>query len=378
MKITDIQVKRLRIPLKKPFKTALRTVEAVEDILITIHTDTGDIGYGEAPPTAVITGDTREGIEGAILGHIKPRLLGLPVVELETIMERLHTALVGNTSAKAAVDMALYDLFARYHQAPLFRLLGGARQTLATDLTISVNDSAEMAEDARQAVLLGYSTLKIKVGKDPQQDLKRIKALRQTLGDGVTLRLDANQGWTPREAVKLIRQMEEADLGIELVEQPVKAGDLEGLKYVTQQVETLILADESVFSPLDALRIMQERAADLINIKLMKTGGIHQALKICALAEIYGMECMMGCMLESRLSVAAAAHVAAGRNIITRCDLDGPGLCADDPWQGGPVFDHAAITMSKEAGLGIVPGPTFDQYISQPFSSFSATPQKKM
>ncbi|MEN1760619.1 dipeptide epimerase [Anoxynatronum sibiricum] len=364
MKITDIQVKRLRIPLKKPFKTALRTVEAVDDILITIHTDTGDVGYGEAPPTAVITGDTRESIESAVMGFIRPRLLGLPVVELETIMARLHTALVGNTSAKAAIDMAVYDLFARYHQAPLFRLLGGARQTLTTDLTISVNDPAEMAEDARQAVLLGYDTLKIKVGKDPRQDLERIKALRQALGDGVTLRLDANQGWTPREAVKLIRQMEEVGLGIELVEQPVKAGDLEGLKYVTQQVETLILADESVFSPRDALRIMQERAADLINIKLMKTGGIYQALKICALAEIYGMECMVGCMLESRLSVAAAAHLAAGRNIITRCDLDGPGLCAADPWQGGPAFENAAITMSKEAGLGIVPGPVFDQYIS--------------
>ena len=364
MKITDIHVNRLRIPLKKPFKTALRTVEAVEDILVTVETDTGEKGYGEAPPTAVITGDTLEGIEGAILGHIKPRLLGLPVVELESIMERLHTSLVGNTSAKAAVDMAVYDLFARYHQAPLFRLLGGARQNLTTDLTISVNDPAEMAEDARQAVLLGYDTLKIKVGKDPRQDLERMKVLRKTLGDQVTLRLDANQGWKPREAVRLIRQMEDAGLGIELVEQPVKAADLEGLKEVTRQVDTLILADESVFSPRDALRIMQERAADLINIKLMKTGGIHQALKICALAETYGMECMIGCMLESRLSVAAAAHVAAGRNMITRCDLDGPGLCAVDPWQGGPVFENALITMSKEAGLGVLPGPAFDQYIS--------------
>lgn len=364
MKITDIQVKRLRIPLKKPFKTALRTVEAVDDCLVMIHTDTGHVGYGEAPPTAVITGDTRESIETAIMGYIRPQLLELPLEELETIMERLHSSLVGNTSAKAAVDMAVYDLFSQRHQAPLYRLLGGARQALNTDITISVNDPEEMAEDARQAVLLGYDTLKIKVGKDSLMDLERIRTIRKALGGKVKLRLDANQGWKPREAVGLIRRMEDDGLDIELVEQPVKAGDLEGLKYVTRHANTPVLADESVFSPQDALTIMQERAADLINIKLMKTGGIHQALKICALAEIYGMECMIGCMLESRLSVAAAAHLAAGRRIITRYDLDGPSLCALDPWEGGPAFENATITMTNEAGLGLAPGLDFEQYVS--------------
>ena len=146
--------------------------------------------------------------------------------------------------------------------------------------------------------------------------------------------------------------MEEKGFDIELVEQPVLANDLEGLKYVTQNVNTPILADESVFSPSDAVKIIQNRAADLINIKLMKTGGIHNALKICSVAEIYGVECMIGCMLESKLSVSAAVHLAASKSIITKIDLDGPGLCKEDPVEGGPKFQDYRITLNDEWGLG--------------------------
>ena len=137
------------------------------------------------------------------------------------------------------------------------------------------------------------------------------------------------------------------------MEQPVSYHDFKGMQYVTAQVETPILADESVFSYEDAVRLMEEKGADLINIKLMKTGGIHEALKICDVAEIYGVECMIGCMLESRLSVAAAAHLAAGRSVITRADLDGPSLCSVDPYEGGPVFDEAAISMTGDPGIGV-------------------------
>lgn len=352
MKIKEIQVGEISVPLKKPFKTALRTVDKVEDVVVKIITDTGHVGYGEAPPTAVITGDTKGSIKCAIEEFIRPQIIGLPIDNIEEIMKRIDSSLIKNTSAKAAVDIAVYDLFGQLHNAPLYKLLGGYRKEIITDITISVNSPEEMAQDSIDAVNKGYKTLKIKVGKDSQVDMARIKAIRDAIGHDVELRIDANQGWTPKEAVRILRQMEDKGFDIELVEQPVKAYDLEGLKYVTDNVGTPILADESVFSPEDAISIIQNRAADLVNIKLMKTGGIHNALKICSVAEIYGVECMIGCMLESKLSVSAAVHLAAAKSIITKIDLDGPGLCSIDPIEGGPIFEDYRITLTEAPGLG--------------------------
>ena len=181
----------------------------------------------------------------------------------------------------------------------------------------------------------GYETLKIKVGANPALDVERLKAVRRAVGGGVGIRIDANQAWKPKQAVSLLNQMQEQGLEIELVEQPVHAHDLEGMQYVTQRSYVPVLADESVFSPEDAVKIMQMGAADLINIKLMKCGGLYNALKIASAAEIYGVECMIGCMLEAKISVNAAAHLACARNIITRVDLDGPALCREDPVLGG-------------------------------------------
>lgn len=352
MKITDIQIGHISIPLKKPFKTALRTVNRVEDVVIKVITDTGHVGYGEAPPTGVITGDTTGSIVGAIEEYIKKHIIGMDVENIEEIMLRLDKALVKNTSAKAAVDIAIYDLYGQLYNAPLYKLLGGYRKEIATDITISVNEPEQMAKDSIEAVALGYKTLKIKVGKDASVDIRRMKAIREAVGYDVDLRIDANQGWKPKEAVKTLRQMEDAGLNIEFVEQPVEAHDFEGLKYVTDNVSIPVLADESVFSPMDAMKIIQMRAADFINIKLMKTGGIHNALKICSMAEVCGVECMIGCMLESKISVTAAAHLAAAKSIITKVDLDGPVLCSEDPIEGGAVFDNFRITLNDEPGLG--------------------------
>lgn len=352
MKITDIKLGHISVPLKKPFKTALRTVNSVEDIIVKIETDTGHVGYGEAPPTGVITGDTTGGIIGAIEDHIKKHLIGMDISEIEEIMKRIDKALVKNTSAKAAVDIAVYDLFGQLYNAPLYKLLGGYRKEIITDITISVNDPEQMARDSIEAVDLGYKTLKIKVGKDPEIDIERMKAIRKAVGYDVNLRIDANQGWRPKEAVRALRKMEDAGIKIEFVEQPVEAHDFEGLKYVTDNISIPVLADESVFSPMDAMKIIQMRAADYVNIKLMKTGGIHNALKICSMAEVYGVECMIGCMLESKVSVTAAVHLAAAKSIITKIDLDGPVLCSYDPIEGGAVFEDYKITLGDDPGLG--------------------------
>ncbi len=362
MKILDIQTGRISLPLARPFKTALRTVETLNDIVVKVVTDEG-VGYGEAPPTAVITGDTEGSILCAVRDYIRPALLGMDVMDLPAVMARLNGCLVHNTTPKAAVDMALYDLWARAQKQPLYRLLGGARERFRTDLTISVNPVGQMVEDSLDAVGQGFDVLKIKVGKEGEKDVERVCAIREAVGPNVKLRVDANQGWEAREAVRIIRAMEDKGLDLDLVEQPVPAADLDGLEFVTRSVSTPILADEAVFSERDAAEIIRRGAANLINIKLMKTGGIWGALKICRLAEENGVECMIGCMLESRLSVAAAAHLAAGQKIITRADLDGPSLCAIDPYSGGPAFDGPAIAMRGDFGVGVtgVPCKTWNE-----------------
>jgi o-succinylbenzoate synthase len=352
MRITEIKTGRITVPLQKPFKTALRTLETIENVGVRVTTDTGQAGYGEAAATAVITGETIGSINYAVKTVIAPLLLGMDIANLEAIMEKLDRCLVRNTSAKAAVDLAVYDLYGQLHQAPLYQLLGGYRDHLTTDLTISVNEPEQMAQDSRAAVALGYDVLKIKVGQDPRWDLERLQAIWAAVGDTVKLRVDANQGWQPKEAVRLLNHMADAGLEIELVEQPVAAHDLEGLKYVTERVPMPVMADESVFSPLDAAKLLQMRAVDLLNIKLMKTGGIGHALQICALAEAYGVECMIGCMMETKVSVTAAAHLAAAKRIITRVDLDSPVLCAVDPFDGGVVYRESRIELGKGPGLG--------------------------
>jgi L-alanine-DL-glutamate epimerase-like enolase superfamily enzyme len=250
------------------------------------------------------------------------------------------------------VDIAVYDLYGQLYNAPLYKLWGGYRKEIITDITISVNKPEQMAMDSIEAVKLGYDTLKIKVGKNPNEDIDRMKAIRDAVGFKARLRIDANQGWKPKEAVNILRKMEDQGLDVELVEQPVAAHDFEGLKLVTDNTSIPVLADESVFSPLDALKIMQMRAADLVNIKLMKTGGLHNALRICSMAEIYGVECMLGCMLEAKISVTAAVHLAAAKHIITKIDLDGPVLCSEDPIEGGAVFNEQKISLTDDAGFG--------------------------
>lgn len=353
MKITEVKLGKIYVPLRVPFKTALRSVSSVEDIVVEVHTDTGAVGYGEAPPTGAITGDTTGAILGALQDHIIKTVVGRDVDDFEDLMLALNKCIVGNTSAKAAMDMALWDLYGQLYKIPVYKLLGGSRKEIITDITISVNDPDEMARDAVDAVRRGYDTLKIKVGAHPELDVARLTAVRQAIGSDTRIRIDANQGWEPKQAVRLLNQMQEKGLDIEFVEQPVKAHDIDGLKYVTERSYVPVLADESVFSPEDAVRIMQTRAADLVNIKLMKCGGLYNALKIVSAAEVYGVECMIGCMLEAKISVNAAVHLACAKKIITKIDLDGPVLCSEDPILGGAVFDEQRITVSDEPGLGI-------------------------
>ena len=354
MKIIEVRLGKISVPLRTPFKTALRTVNSVEDVIVEIHTDDGRIGYGEAPPTGAITGDTTLAIIGAIQDHIGKSIIGMDVDDFEDVMQKVQKSIVGNTSAKAAVDMALWDLYGQKYGIPVYKLMGGARKKITTDITISVNDPETMVKDSLIALNRGYDCLKMKVGINPEMDVARLKAVRQAVGNEVTIRIDANQAWTPKQAVKILNAMQEQGLQIELVEQPVPAHDLEGMKYVTERSYVPVLADESLYSPADAATILRMGAADLLNIKLMKCGGLYNALKICTMAEVYGVECMIGCMLEAKISVNAAVHLACARKVITKVDLDGPVLCSEDPILGGSVFNEKDITVSDAPGLGIL------------------------
>ncbi len=353
MIIKDIRIGKISVPLHTPFKTALRTVDSVEDVIVEIHTDTGHIGYGEAPATPVITGDTLGGIIAAIKERIRSTLLGRSMDEFETLLIDLNQCIIGNTSAKAAVDMALWDLYGQSHKISVHKLLGASKNEITTDLTISVNDPEVMARDAKIAITRGYDCLKVKVGKEPKKDIARLQAIRNVVPENTVIRVDANQGWEPKEAVRILNKLYDNGLCIELVEQPVKGKDIDGLRYVTMHSPIPVLADESVFSPKDAVHIIQTHAADMVNIKLMKCGGIYNALKIISIAEIYGVECMLGCMLEAKISVNAAVHLACAKSIITKIDLDGPALCKEDHILGGANFNESRIVLGDDFGFGI-------------------------
>lgn len=355
MFIHSIETIPVAIPLTKPFKTALRTVRTAHAVYVKVTCKDGRTGWGEAPPTHVITGDSMGSITYAIEEVIAPQLIGLDIRQRSKIFHTLKQCIVRNTSAKAAVDMAIYDLLGQAANMPLYQFLGGYRSELETDFTVSVNDPTEMADDAERYISEGFDVLKVKVGiGDIEDDLKRIKAIRVRIGHVPKIRLDANQGWRAKEAVRAIGLMEDAGLDIELIEQPVSAVDIDGLKYVTDHTLTPIMADEAVFSAEDAIRVLQVGAADMINIKLMKSGGIHEALKINALAQSYGVECMVGSMIETKLGITAAAHFAASSPNVTRFDFDAPLLLTKDIIPGGIIYKGRQMHLPQTPGLGLI------------------------
>lgn len=357
MKIKNIRTGILTAPLKNPFVTSLRRVDALEDLVVIVECDDGTVGYGEGAPTPVITGETMGSMVAAI-EYIKPLILGLDIDEFEIILNNIHTPILKNTTAKSALEIALYDLKAKSIKQPLYKMLGGTKRHFKTDITISMGEIDKMISDSLDAVNLGYDTLKIKIGDDPKKDVERIIAIHKALDNNITLRLDANQGWSAQESVDLLHALEKKDIIAEFIEQPVAADDIEGLRYIKERVQTPLLADESIFSLKDARRLLELEAIDYVNIKLAKTAGITQALALADLSQIFGVKCMIGCMLEGPISVAAGVHVASAKaDIITMLDLDAVSLLASHPVQTSIVFDESEIRLSEDMGLGVLYEP---------------------
>ena len=353
MKIVDIKTQIIKAPLKKPFKTALRRVDNLEDLVVTIYTESGLVGYGEGGATAVITGDIISSMVGAI-EYIKPMLIGKTIEDFNSLLYIVANSIVHNSTVKSMLEIALYDLKAQSLKLPLYRFLGGSRTSFRTDITISLNSIDKMLKESQEAIDLGYDILKIKVGKSISEDFEIIKSIAQTFPD-ITLRVDANQAWSPKECLYLLQRLEKLNIYPELIEQPVKANDFRGMRYIRERTVIPILADESIFSPKQAIEILELEACDYINIKLAKCGGVSNGLKIADIAELYGVKCMVGCMLEGAISVGASVHLASAReNTITMLDLDAVNLLAYNPIRGGVEFNESKIELNSSYGLGIL------------------------
>lgn len=353
MKITNIYTQTLKAPLKNPFITSLRHVDSLEDLVVFIECDDGSVGYGEGAPTPVITGETM-GSMIACIAYIKPHIIGHEIEDFDTIIHLVHSVIIKNTTAKSALEIALYDLKAKSEKLPLYRMLGGTKTTFSTDITISMGDIDKMIADSLSAMALGYDTLKIKIGDNPQKDVARIVAINNALDKNIKLRLDANQGWSAKESVTLLHALEKQDIIAEFIEQPVAADDFEGLKYIKERVQTPLLADESIFSVKDARKLLEMQAIDYVNIKLAKTAGITQALELADISKEFGAKCMIGCMLEGPISVAAGVHVASAKaDIISMLDLDAVSLLASYPVATSIEFNESEILLSNELGLGV-------------------------
>jgi L-Ala-D/L-Glu epimerase len=327
MRIEDVRVVALDFPLREPFEISLGEQTSAKNLAVVITIDGGVTGYGEGSPIAPVSGETQDAAI-ATARAAGDLLLGEDLTHYRKLVRTVRETFPGAVSATLAVEMALLDAYCRVHEIPLAALFGGGPAAVETDLTIPIIEPDIARERARRAVDRGFTQLKIKTGTDVISDVERVEAVR-TGAPGVGIKIDANQGWTPAETGHFADACADRGIDLELIEQPVRADDIAGLARTRETVSVPIAADESVFTPADAVRIVREDAADVINVKLGKSG-LLGARDIAAIAEGANLELMIGCMLESALGIHAAAHVVAGTGLFSYVDLDGNLLLAED------------------------------------------------
>jgi len=350
MKITSIKWEKLGIELAKPFVIATGTTTKAETMIIKIETDEGYVGYGEAKPSLAVLGETIDTV-AAVLPLLRDVLIGQNPFAIESIHKAMDAAILRNSSAKAGIDIALHDIMGKKLNMPLYQLLGGYRNSFATDMTVSIDTPDAMAAEALAHEQTGYNVLKIKAGIDAETDIEAMRLIREAVGPDMRLRADANMGWDAATAIRVINIYEQ--YGVEMVEQPMRYWDIDGLAYVCSRVNVAIGADESLHTPQDAMRLAKVRAADVFNIKLMKSSGIYPALRINAIAEASGVNVMLGCMLETRIGNAASAALVAAQRNITEADLDSFVYYEGKGITGGFDLQSGVMTMLDTPGLGV-------------------------
>jgi L-alanine-DL-glutamate epimerase-like enolase superfamily enzyme len=326
----------------------------VQNVLIRINTDEGIYGYGESSPFPPITGSTTDtSIQAS--KYIAKLVIGEDPTCIEENMKKINKTFIHESSTRSAFDMAMFDILGKIAKLPVYKLLGGTNRMLKTDITIGHHETIEETlRYAKKHVESKFTELKIKTGRTGKTDYKHVKAIRDFVGEETTLKIDANQGWDYNSSLKNARMME--SLNLLYFEQPLAAWNLDDMARLRTKINIPICADESVFNEFDAFKICKMGAADYLNIKLGKSGGIRTALSINAIAESYGSKCMIGCFGETRLGLTAATHLVLARPNIVFVDLDSALFLDDDPILEGMQYDNNVgelIHVPDKPGLGL-------------------------
>jgi L-alanine-DL-glutamate epimerase-like enolase superfamily enzyme len=352
-RIERVTATRVTTALHTPFVTALRRTTTTDTVVVRVTDSDGVTGWGEAPQVWQVTGESLAGAEACVTGPLTAVLDGRDPDDLVDLCRGVGAAVAANCGAKAAVDVALHDLAARRRGVSLPVLLGGTTLRVPTDVTLAAGEAPALAAAASARVADGFPVLKMKVGTDAATDVERVRAVRAAVGPSVRIRLDANQGWTARDAVRVIGALEDAGLDVELVEQPLPAADLDGMAWVTARVSTPVMADESVYGVRDLVEVIRRRSADLVNVKLAKCGGLAVARTLLELARAQGMGSIVGSMMETHVGVGAAASLVAAVGTSAVSDLDAAWWAASSPVVGGMTYDGATVVLPDSPGLGI-------------------------
>lgn len=351
MNITQIEVYKSPIKLKKPFVISLGKFDYAENIIVVIRTSEGFSGFGECSPFMSINGESME-TGYVVAGYLAKVLVGKNPLDIENCSVEMDRVIFGNSSIKSAFDIALYDIAAQHAGVPLYKFLGGKNdKTLVTDYTVSLGGVEQMAADAQDIKDNGFQMIKVKLGENPDTDIQRIKAIRQQIGDEIPLRLDANQGWNVDSAVRVLKAL--APYNVQFCEEPIPRWNFMELSQVSKQSPIQVMADESCCDHHDAKRLIDLDASPAFNIKLGKSSGIYKAAKIIELAEKADIQLQIGGFLESRIAFTASAHLALTSPLVKFCDFDTPLMFCEDPVVGGISYDgNGTIQLPDTPGLG--------------------------
>jgi L-alanine-DL-glutamate epimerase-like enolase superfamily enzyme len=350
MRIRDIEAWPVSMKLSEPYTIAYETIDRTTNIFLCVITDKGIKGFGCAAPDLQITGETPEGVLRSLQEIVLPTIKGSDPLRTAMLLERLTPPLQSQPSALAAVDMALHDILGKVSGLPLWKLLGGFRDRIKTSVTIGILPEKETVAAAIMRISQGFRCLKLKGGIEVEDDIARILKVREAVGKDIELRFDANQGFTVEQALRFFEGTRKT--GLELIEQPTPQGQPDLLGRVTNSVQIPIMADESLMTLRDAFRLARKDLVDMVNVKLMKVGGISVAIQINSVARSAGLEVMVGCMDEAALSIAGALHYALARPNVVYADLDGHLDLLDDPSDGAVILRNGILYTTSQPGLG--------------------------
>jgi L-alanine-DL-glutamate epimerase-like enolase superfamily enzyme len=350
MKITHIEAWPVEMKLDESYAIAYETYDSAINIFIRLETNTGITGYGCSAPDLHVTGESPESVLEAFKTVVEPRLKGADPLRIARLIETLKKDLKNQPAAVAAVDMALHDILGKVSNLPLWKLLGGFRRSFKTSITIGILPVEQTLERANYWIDQGFTALKIKGGSNLDLDIERIHRVREAVGTKIELRFDANQGYTVEQSLKFVEATRRA--GLELIEQPTPKDQLDLLQAVTRMVPLPVMADESLLDLRDAFRLARRNVVDMVNIKLMKVGGIYEALLVNGVAKSADLEVMVGCMDESALAIAAGLHFALARPNVVYCDLDGHIGLQGDPAAGAVILKRGVLYPTNKPGLG--------------------------